>query len=139
MRGKVVFLIALCVFLTCCGQTGPSANQIEAALNQEFKAKKTIDTQRKVKLLTERLQLFLEKRSIFFIADVTLPDLVGFRETWTGAGTTQKTRPRNSSRVPQLLHARRFRPQEPRRPSRFDFGRPTEDGSLHSRTADRDF
>ena len=40
MRGNLVFLIALCVFLTCCDQNGaPSASQIEAALNDVAKAK----------------------------------------------------------------------------------------------------
>ena len=41
MRGNLVFLIALCVFLVCCDQNGaPSASQIEAALNEVAKAKK---------------------------------------------------------------------------------------------------
>ena len=39
MRGNLVCLIALCVFLTCCGQTGPSAAAIETALNEVLKAK----------------------------------------------------------------------------------------------------
>jgi len=40
MRGNLVFLIALCVFLVCCDQNGaPSASKIEAALNEVAKAK----------------------------------------------------------------------------------------------------
>ena len=40
MRGNLVFLIALCVFLISCDQNGaPSASQIEAALNEVAKAK----------------------------------------------------------------------------------------------------
>ena len=38
MKANVVPLIALCVSLTCCG-VGPSAGQIEAALNEAVKAK----------------------------------------------------------------------------------------------------
>jgi integrase len=55
-----------------------------------FKEKRSADTKRKNKLLTDRLQTFLEKRSIFHIADVKLPDLSAFRETWTGADTTRR-------------------------------------------------
>ena len=57
---------------------------------REFKEKRSADTKRKIKLLTDRLQTFLEKRSIFHIADVKLPDLSAFRETWTGADTTRR-------------------------------------------------
>ena len=39
MRRNLVCLIALCVFLTCCNQKGPSTAQIEAALNEAVKAK----------------------------------------------------------------------------------------------------
>jgi len=38
MRCKLVLLIVLCVFLTCCG-TGPSEGQIEAAVNDAVKKK----------------------------------------------------------------------------------------------------
>ena len=47
-------------------------------------------TRAKIKLLTDRLQTFLERRSILHIADVKLPDLTAFRATWTGAATTQR-------------------------------------------------
>ena len=57
---------------------------------REFKDKRSPDTKRKIKLLTDRLQTFLEKRSIFNIADVKLPHLAAFRETWTGADTTRR-------------------------------------------------
>jgi len=56
---------------------------------QLSKAKKSADTHRKVKLLTERLMLFLEKRGLFNMADVKLDDLTAFRAEWTGASTTQ--------------------------------------------------
>jgi integrase len=55
-----------------------------------FKEKRSVDTKRKIKLLTDRLKTFLEKRSIFHIADVKLPHLAAFRETWTGADTTRR-------------------------------------------------
>lgn len=57
---------------------------------REFKEKRSADTKRKIKLLTDRLQAFLEKRSIFHIADVRLAHLATFRETWTGADTTRR-------------------------------------------------
>jgi integrase len=57
---------------------------------REFKEKRSADTKRKIKLLTDRLQAFLEKRSIFHVADVKLSDLAAFRETWTGADTTRR-------------------------------------------------
>ena len=65
---------------------------VEAAISsfREFKEKRSVDTKRKIKHVTDRLRAFLERRSIFNIADVKLPDLVTFRETWTGAGTTQR-------------------------------------------------
>jgi integrase len=55
-----------------------------------FKDKRSLDTKRKIQLLTDRLQRFLERRSILHIADVKLPDLTAFRATWTGAGSTQR-------------------------------------------------
>src|SRR5262249_6945094 len=55
-----------------------------------FKEKRSADTKRKIKLLTERLQAFLEKRSLFYVADVKLAHLAAFRETWTGADTTRR-------------------------------------------------
>jgi integrase len=57
---------------------------------REFKDKRSPDTKRKINLLTERLRTFLERRSIFYIADVKLPDLAAFRETWRGADTTRR-------------------------------------------------
>ena len=55
-----------------------------------FKEKRSLDTRRKIKLLTDRLKTFLEKRAILYIADVKLPHLAAFRETWTGADTTRR-------------------------------------------------
>jgi len=57
---------------------------------RQFKDKRSPDTKRKIKLLTDRLQSFLEKKLIFHIADVKLPDLSAFRDTWTGADTTRR-------------------------------------------------
>jgi hypothetical protein len=57
---------------------------------QEFKQKRSDDTKRKIKLLTHRLQTFLEGRGLVNIAGVKLPDLSAFRDTWSGAATTQR-------------------------------------------------
>lgn len=57
---------------------------------REFKKKRSGDTKRKIKLVTDRLRTFLEARGLGNIADVKLPDLSAFRETWTGAATTQR-------------------------------------------------
>jgi integrase len=56
---------------------------------RQFKEAKSADTRRKIKLLTERLKVFLEKRSIFNIDQVKLGDLSAFRAGWTGADTTR--------------------------------------------------
>ena len=65
---------------------------VEAAIKscREFKDKRSPDAKRKIKLLTDRLQAFLDKRSILHIADVKLPDLSAFRETQAGASTTRR-------------------------------------------------
>lgn len=55
-----------------------------------FKEKRALDTKRKITLLTDRLREFLEKRSIYHVADVKLPDITTFRGTWTGAASTQR-------------------------------------------------
>jgi integrase len=57
---------------------------------REFKQKRSDDTKRKIRLLTDRLQAFLEQRGIVNIDHVKLPDLSAFRETWTGSPTTQR-------------------------------------------------
>jgi len=72
-------------------QPAPKTSVVDAIRSyREFKEKRSADTKRKIKLLTDRLQTFLEKRSIFYIADVRLPDLAAFRETWTSADTTRR-------------------------------------------------
>ena len=57
---------------------------------RQLKEKRADDTKRKIGLLTDRLKVFLERRSIFNVADVKLPDLVAFRDGWTGADTTRR-------------------------------------------------
>jgi site-specific recombinase XerD len=57
---------------------------------QQFKEKRSEDTKRKIKLLTGRLAAFLDKRGVFNVADVKLPDLVAFRDTWTGEASTRR-------------------------------------------------
>jgi len=72
-------------------QPPPKTTVVDAIKSyREFKQKRSLDTQRKIKLLTDRLQRFLEKRAIFHVADVKLSDLAAFRETWTGADTTRR-------------------------------------------------
>jgi integrase len=55
-----------------------------------FKNKRSIDVQRKAKLVLGRLKAFLEKRKKLALADVTFDDLVEFRAGWTEAPTTQR-------------------------------------------------
>jgi integrase len=72
-------------------QPPPKTSVVDAIKSyREFKEKRSADTKRKIKLLTDRLQTFLEKRSICYIWDVKLPDLSAFRETWTVADTTRR-------------------------------------------------
>lgn len=55
-----------------------------------MKERRAATTQAKIKLVLDRLKIFLERRSIFNIDDVKLPDLTAFRATWAGAATTQR-------------------------------------------------
>ena len=57
MRKNLIFLIVLCVFLTCCG-TGPSQDRIEAALNEALKAKNP-DASAKITSLTVDNQYYV--------------------------------------------------------------------------------
>lgn len=57
---------------------------------QQYKSKTGPDNQRKIKLLTDRLKAFLEKRRVFHVADVKLPDLSAFRDSWESGATTQR-------------------------------------------------
>src|ERR1700723_623280 len=69
----------------------PKISVVDAITSyREFKEKRSVDTKRKIKLLTDRLQKFLEQRSILYIADVKLPDLSAFRETWERADSTRR-------------------------------------------------
>lgn len=65
---------------------------VEAAVKdyRDFKSQRAEDTKRKIRLVTDRLKDFLGKRGIHNIAEVRLPDLVAFRNTWTGAETTRR-------------------------------------------------
>jgi integrase len=58
---------------------------------KDFKSKVGVDRKRKIKLLTGRLKTFIERRGIFNIPDVKLPDLSAFVASWTDADTTQDT------------------------------------------------
>jgi integrase len=59
---------------------------------RELKKKKGDDVQRKTKLLLTRLREFLGNRygSIISVAEITLPDLITFRNTWTDQNSTQR-------------------------------------------------
>jgi integrase len=57
---------------------------------RQYKNKTGPDNQRKIKLLTDRLKDFLEKRRVFHVADVKLPDLSAFRDSWASGATTQR-------------------------------------------------
>ncbi len=55
-----------------------------------FKSRKSIDVQRKAKLILGRLKAFLERRKKLTVAEITFNDLVEFRAGWTEASTTQR-------------------------------------------------
>jgi hypothetical protein len=89
---------------------------------REFKQKRSDDTKRKIKLLTVRLQAFLEGRGMFNIDDVRLPDLSAFRETWTVSPTTQRRDQEILKSFFLVLLSFRFHQEEPGYTSRPDFG-----------------
>src|SRR5438046_916740 len=55
-----------------------------------FKAKRSVDVQRKARLLLGRLTTFMEGRKKSAVGEVTFSDLVAFRASWTDADTTQR-------------------------------------------------
>ena len=55
-----------------------------------FKARRSIDVQRKARLILGRMKSFLERRKKLAITEVTFNDLVEFRAGWTEALTTQR-------------------------------------------------
>ena len=55
-----------------------------------LKKKRSPDVQRKAKLLTSRLKAFLETRHKSTMPEITLPDLIAFRNTWTDMNSTQR-------------------------------------------------
>lgn len=55
-----------------------------------FKSKRSVDVQRKARLLLHRLKTFSEHRKKSTVAELKLPDLVDFRATWSEALTTQR-------------------------------------------------
>ena len=48
-----------------------------------FKSRRSLDVQRKSKLVLGRLKAFLEVRKKFAVPEVTFTDLVEFRARWT--------------------------------------------------------
>lgn len=54
------------------------------------KARRSPDTQRKIRLITGRLARFAETKQKYRISEVDLPTLVEFRNTWQGKQTTQR-------------------------------------------------
>ncbi len=55
-----------------------------------FKSRRSLDVQRKSKLVLGRLKSFLEPRKKFAVPEVTFTDLVEFRARWTDSSTTQR-------------------------------------------------
>jgi integrase len=55
-----------------------------------FKSRRSLDVQRKSKLVLGRLKSFLELRKKLAVAEVTFTDLVEFRAHWTDSSTTQR-------------------------------------------------
>ncbi len=61
-----------------------------AAAYLASKAKRSPDTQRKIRLITGRLARFAEPKKKYRIDEIDLPTLVEFRNTWQGKETTQR-------------------------------------------------
>jgi integrase len=59
---------------------------------KQFKNGQGPDTKRKTQLVTDRLQSFLENRSIAYIADVKLADIAAFRASWADKADTTRRR-----------------------------------------------
>jgi integrase len=55
-----------------------------------FKSRRSLDVQRKSKLVLGRLKSFLELRKKFAVPEVTFTDLVDFRAQWKDSSTTQR-------------------------------------------------
>jgi site-specific recombinase XerD len=55
-----------------------------------FKAKRSLDVQRKIRLVLGRLKAFLESRKKTTVAEVTFSDLIDFRAAWSDAKSTQR-------------------------------------------------
>jgi integrase len=55
-----------------------------------FKSRRSVDVQRKSKLILGRLKAFLESRKKIAVSDITFTDLVDFRAGWSDAFTTQR-------------------------------------------------
>jgi hypothetical protein len=53
-----------------------------------FKTKRSVDVQRKARLLLDRLKTLMEGRKKSAVGEVTFSDLVEFRAGWTEADTT---------------------------------------------------
>jgi integrase len=64
--------------------------EVAADLFLKFKSKKSVDTQRKIKLLLSRLQAFLERKHKSTIEEIRFEDLIEFRDSWADANTTQR-------------------------------------------------
>jgi len=89
-----------------------------------FKSRRSLDVQRKSKLVLGRLKSFMELRKKFAVPEVIFTDLVEFRARWTDSSTTQR---RNQEVMKSFfafcvkigLHC-----QEPSGRTRCDSGRP---------------
>lgn len=55
-----------------------------------FKAKRSVDVQRKARSILNRLKTFMESRQKHAVAEIAFTDLVDFRATWADALTTQR-------------------------------------------------
>ncbi len=55
-----------------------------------FKAKRSLDVQRKIRLVLGRLKVFIEARKKTTVAEVAFGDLIDFRAAWSDAKSTQR-------------------------------------------------
>jgi len=55
-----------------------------------YKASRSLDVQRKARLVLNRLRAFAELRKKLTVREITFNDVVDFRAAWTEARTTQR-------------------------------------------------
>lgn len=78
-----------------------------------FKAKRSLDVQRKIRLVLSRLKAFLEARKKSAVAEVTFGDLIDFRAAWSDARSTQRRNQELLKAFFRLCVKAKFIPENP--------------------------